>query len=294
MNKTASIKIFLKYGDPKRLRTAEISNWTGKAIASPRSDLDELLTRDELKNPGVYFLLGKDLEDGEDLAYIGEAETVSSRLKQHKDKEFWNNAIIFVSKDENLTKSHIRFLEGKLIEIAQNIGRYKIENAQASGAKLPEADMNEMEVYLGKISQLLPILGTDLLTPLVTKKKTTSSQPTPDSIEATEETLSLNSKGILATGMRSPNGFVIFKGSKAFSTLRESATSHGKWVIKLRDELIRSGTLVKDNADYLFIKDAEFSSPSAAAAVIVGGNANGLTSWKNQRGNTLKEIENIG
>ena len=292
MNETASIKIFLRYGDPKRLRTAEISNWTGKAIAAPRSDLDELLAREELKNPGIYFLIGKDLDDGEDLAYIGEAETISSRIKQHKEREFWNNAIIFVSKDENLTKSHIRYLEGSLIKKAQSIGRFKIENTQSSGAKLPEADLNEMEVYLEKVSQLLPILGTEILTPFITNSKK-SEASTSNTVNATEEILMLNYKNIVAKGMRSPNGFVIFKGSKATTILRESATSHGKWIIKLRDELIRTQTVVNENNELIFVKDAEFSSPSAAAAVIVGGNANGLTSWKNQAGTTLKDIENI-
>jgi hypothetical protein len=39
------------------------------------------------------------------------------------------------------------------------------------------------------------------------------------------------------------------------------------------------------------MKDVEFSSPSAAAAVIHGGGANGLTAWKDFEGRTLKEIE---
>lgn len=293
MNQTASIKIFLRYGDPKRLRTAEISNWTGKAIAAPRSDLDELLAREELINPGVYFLLGNDIESGDSLAYIGEAETVFSRLKQHKEKEFWNNAIIFVSKDKNLTKSHIRYLEGRLIEISQKVGRYKIENAQSSGAKLPEADLHEMEVFLDRISQLLPILGTDLLTPYITKIKNQLDQPHEISqsvVEATEEILQLQSKGVTASGMRTPNGFVIFKGSNAVNNFRESASN---WVIKLRDTLTTNGTLINKGANLEFIKDAEFSSPSAAAAVIVGGNANGLTLWRNQSGTSLKEIEGL-
>ncbi len=57
---TATLKIFLAYGDPKRLRTAELSNWTGKAVAGPRSEFDKLLSREESQNPGVYFLTGID------------------------------------------------------------------------------------------------------------------------------------------------------------------------------------------------------------------------------------------
>jgi hypothetical protein len=40
---SATIKLFLLRGDAKSLRTGEISNWSGKAIAAPRTELDELL-----------------------------------------------------------------------------------------------------------------------------------------------------------------------------------------------------------------------------------------------------------
>src|SRR5947207_16006891 len=106
---SATIKLFLPRGDAKSLRTAEISNWTGKAIAAPRTELDELLQRDELDKAGIYILSGTDPLSGSPLAYIGEAEVIRERLKQHKTRE-WSSAIIFVSKDENLTKAHVRYL----------------------------------------------------------------------------------------------------------------------------------------------------------------------------------------
>ena len=52
---TATLKIFLAFGDPKRLRTAELSNWTGKAVAGPRNEFDKLLEREESLSTGVYF-----------------------------------------------------------------------------------------------------------------------------------------------------------------------------------------------------------------------------------------------
>ena len=121
MNKSATIKLFLLFGDPKRLRTAELSNWSGKAIAAPRSDLESFITREELQKPGIYFLLGVDPLHGNPKAYIGEGEVVSDRIKQHKSKDFWNSAIVFVSKDSNLTKSHIKYLEGRLIEDRKSV-----------------------------------------------------------------------------------------------------------------------------------------------------------------------------
>src|ERR1700756_5490561 len=105
---SATIKLFLPLGDAKSLRTAEISNWTGKAIAAPRTELDELLQREELAKSGIYILIGTEPPSGLPHAYIGEAEVIRDRLKQHKNREFWISAIVFVSKDENLTKAHIR------------------------------------------------------------------------------------------------------------------------------------------------------------------------------------------
>jgi hypothetical protein len=112
---SATIKLFLPRGDAKSLRTAEISNWTGKAIAAPRTEFDELLQREELDKSGVYILIGTDPLSGSPHAYIGEAEVIRDRLKQHKSKEFWISAIVFVSKDENLTKAHIRYLGCRLV-----------------------------------------------------------------------------------------------------------------------------------------------------------------------------------
>ena len=105
---SATIKIFLAHGDPKRLRTAELSNWTGKAVAGPRSEFDSVLAREESHNSGVYFLTGIDPETGKSAVYIGEAESIRDRVKGHLDKDFWNHIAFFTSKDENLTKAHIR------------------------------------------------------------------------------------------------------------------------------------------------------------------------------------------
>lgn len=105
----ATLKIFLASGDPKRLRTAELSNWTGKAVASPRSEFDKILAREESQNSGVYFLTGIEPDTNKNAIYVGEAECVKDRLKQHLSRDFWNNVVFFISKDENLTKAHIKY-----------------------------------------------------------------------------------------------------------------------------------------------------------------------------------------
>src|SRR6266849_8445499 len=162
---SATIKLFLVHGDAKRLRTAELSNWTGKAVAGPRSELDGVLARDEASKSGVYFLSGTDSESGKPAVYVGEAESIRDRLRSHLDRDFWNHVVFFTSKDENLTKAHIRYLEGRLIEQAKSAGRALVMNGQSSGAKLPESDREDMEIFLERIHQLMPVLGADFLIP---------------------------------------------------------------------------------------------------------------------------------
>src|SRR5947207_6422908 len=200
---SATIKLFLPRGDAKSLRTAEISNWTGKAIAAPRTELDELLQREELDKAGVYILSGSDPLSGSPRAYIGEAEVIRDRLKQHKTKEFWISAIVFVSKDENLTKAHVRYLESRLLAEAGQIDRFTLEQNQAGGSRLPESDREDMEVFLSRIRQLLPVLGSELLIPI-------AQQPTAQS--APSAPLVCRIKGALARGQRTPDGFVVFRG----------------------------------------------------------------------------------
>ena len=153
-------------------------------------------------------------------------------------------------------------------------------NGQSSGAKLPESDREDMEIFLEKIHQLMPVLGADALLPI-------GSTPTGP---AEEQILVCKIKGLKATGRVTPAGFVVLKGSQAVSEERASAS---KWphVLATRNKLIDDGTLVEDGGHLRFSQDFEFSSPSAAAAVVNGGSANGLTAWKTKAGKTLKELE---
>lgn len=278
---SATIKLYLPYGDAKRLRVGEVSNWTGKALAAPRTELDDLILREEAESAGIYFLFGSDPESGDALAYIGEAEVIRDRLKQHKAKDFWNAVVVFVSKDENLTKAHIRYLENRLLQEAKRAGRYRLENTNTSNPKLPESDREDMEVFLSRIQQVLPVLGSDLLTPIAGSIKNTKPQ---------KELLCKN-KGAVARGRRTEGGFVVFKDSTAVVTERPSAETQHPFVVALRKKLIQDGTLVEKDDFLVFMKDTEFDSPSAAAAVIHGGGANGLTAWKDPNGKTLKDLE---
>ena len=278
----ATIKIFLVHGDPKRLRTAELSNWTGKAVSGPRSEFDDVIAREESGSAGVYFLTGNEPETGNGVVYIGEAESIRDRLKSHLAKDYWNQVVFFISKDGNLTKAHIRYLEGRLIDLAKQAGRALVKNAQSSGAYLPESDCEDMEVFLVKIQQLLPVLGVEVLVP-----------PKMPAKGATEpELLSCEIKGLEATGYLTPNGIIVLAGSQAVLDERPSSKKW-PWAHNMRQNLRDEGVLTVEADHLVFCRDVEFSSPSAAAAVICGGHTNGLLAWKNKAGKTLKELESV-
>jgi len=276
--KPSTIKLFLITGDPKGLRTAQLSNWSGKSVAGPRSKLDELRKRDESKKPGVYMLVGKSNETDEDVIYIGETENIDGRLFQHLEKEFWNQAVYFVSKDENLTKSHTKYLENKLISEAKKSGRYKLDNTNSSGAKLPEEDRAEMDEFFENILRLAPIMGIEAFTSISGGK-----------IKASQEQLfSTEIKEVRATGYVSESGFIVSAGSFAVKDLRPSCP---EIVSRIRKDLIDKNILSEKGKHYEFLKNHEFNSPSLAAGVIHGGSANGRVAWKNSDGITLKEYE---
>jgi hypothetical protein len=187
---------------------------------------------------------------------------------------------VFVSKDENLTKAHVRYLEGRLLGEAAQISRFTLEQNQAGGSKLPESDREDMEVFLDRIRQLLPVLGSDILAPIAQP----AAQTKPGGV------LFARIKGAEARGQRTANGFVVFRGSTAVLEQRPSAETY-PYVVALRKQLIADDTLTEKDGFLTFTKDVEFSSPSAAAAVIHGGSANGLIAWKTKDGKSLKQLD---
>lgn len=272
-----TITIDLLTGNPQGLRVATFNQtWTGKAFAAPRTELRELLAKEEMNSAGVYILSGREIETNDPLAYIGIGKSVQKRLRNRKE-EFWTQAMIFVGTGGTLHEGHIKFLEGRLISEARSAGRFKIINEQRSGSPLPEYETAPMEHFLGRMRILLPVLGCDILLPI--------AEPTQSKI------LTCKIKGLIAHGQRTSHGFVVFKGSQAVKEMRPAASEHGVWVINLRKMLAEKNVIAPVANRLQFLKDFEFKSPSAAAAVIRGGNANGLTEWRTEDGVTLRELD---
>lgn len=274
---SATIKLFLPRGDAKSLRTAEISNWNGIGLAAPRTELDELLCRSELSRAGVYILIGSDPKTELPLAYIGESDLVRGRIKDHRSREFWVSAIVFVTKDESLTKAHVRHLERKLVEGAISAGRVKLTQVAPGGSSLPESDREDMDVFFSRIRQILPVLGSDILVPVVQR--------------IDHAVLFCRVKGAEARGQRTPDGFVVFKGSTAALEDRPSAFRHQPQIVARRQKLIQEGVLIPRDGFLLFTRDIEFSSPSYAYSMIQGGGPAARIHWRTKDGTTLKQLD---
>ena len=274
-----TIKIFLIDGDPNGRMSCELSNWTGKAYKIPRIKVKDCSDREDLVNPGVYLLFGKD-EDGKDSVYIGEAETILKRLNQHlNQKDFWNETIVFISKDENLNKAHIKYLENRLDELAKKANRYNIENSNTpTQSSISESDQAEMEEFLENIKMLVNTLGHKVFD----EKRDFRPKQRKDIFVLKA------ARGADAKGEPSSDGFVVFRGSKAAVSTVPSMTNN---FIQLRQKLIEEKAIVKKKSSYEFTEDYIFSSPSTAASIVLGRNANGLTEWKLKNGKSLKEYE---
>ncbi|KWV80498.1 GIY-YIG catalytic domain protein [Pseudomonas fluorescens] len=283
-----SLRLFLVDGTPNGLLTAEIMNWTGHVLTGPRSKLAELVQRPECGRTGVYFLVGPDPENNLRFkVYIGESDDVAKRLKQHNrpeasegtagGKDFWEKVCLVTSKDQNLTKTHVKYLESLLISIANQVGRCELLNGTAHDyGNLPESDRADMAFFLEQIRTVLPVLGFDFLRELSKPSAAVSTSLVAQVSSSPRFNLEVPRYGISAQGQEVDGEFFVLKGSKA----RVEWVGTERGYQGLFKQLVAEGLLVAQGSDNLvFSDDYAFSSPSAAAAVVCGRSANGRTSW---------------
>jgi hypothetical protein len=201
--------------------------------------------------------------------------------QQLSAKDFWNEAIIFISKDENLNKAHVKFLENRLYEMAKSAGRYIIDNSSTPTlSSISESDRAEMEEFLDNIKMLVNTLGHKVFDE---KREVKPKQK--------QGVFFIRAaRGADAQGEPTSDGFVVFKGSKAAVNVVNSMSQN---FINLRQSLIEKKILTISDDHLFFSEDCIFSSPSTAAAVVMGRNANGLTEWRQNDNQTLKDFESI-
>ncbi|MCP5352873.1 MAG: GIY-YIG nuclease family protein [Chromatiales bacterium] len=278
-----TIKLFLMDADPEGRIVCELSNWTGKAYRIPRGKVKDCANREELKGTAVYILFGRaESSSAKPRAYIGEAENVFNRLVQHvSEKEFWNEAVVFISKDENLNKAHIKYLESRLHELAVKAGRFQIENGNTpTKSSISESDQAEMEEFIEYVRMLINTLNFRVFEPLI--------RDGGDINDSSDDLFLKGARGANARGKRTTDGFVVFKDSEMATS---TVPSFPRGFDTLRKELLGGESIAPDGEKFVLRQDVLFSSPSAAAAVVMGRSANGLLEWKSASGKTLKEIE---
>ena len=281
MSTPFSLRIFVADGDPDGLRVVERSNWIGKALIFPRALLPKVKQRDELGQTGVYLLLGpRDDGEGEKL-YIGEGDPIRPRLESHyAQKDFWTRAVCFVAAPGQLNKAHVQFLEANLVRLAKAAKRMPLDNGNAPAEPtLSEADRADMLVFLQNMLGMLPVLGVHAF------------EQAPPATAAAATLLTCKGKGVLASGYESSQGFVVKVGSHAVLDAVPSMQQHVRGMFELRQELIGNGVLAVEGGGYRFSQDYVFTSPSTAAAVVLGRSANGRIEWRDTQGRTLKELQ---
>ncbi|MBR1532481.1 MAG: GIY-YIG nuclease family protein [Eubacterium sp.] len=269
-----TIQLFIFDGNPNGRIMCELSNWNGRVYKVSRNEIAEFDKRADASHTGVYFLIGND-DDNNTTIYIGEAENIISRLRQHiSDEYYWNVAIAVISKDNLLNKAHVKYLENEFYNLANDAARSVIINKSIpTRSSISEYDEAMLKEFVENTKLLVNTLGYKVFDLVVSNTEENNDKE----MFFINAARGANGKGIIVS-----DGFAVLKGSSVASTVTKSCSQS---ICKKRQFLIDEGII---NKGFEFVKDYVFSSPSMAAAVIMGRNANGLTEWKTDEGMPLK------
>ena len=275
-NKTIQMCIF--DGNPNGRIMCELSNWNGRVYKISRNDLSEFANRPDCEYTGVYFLFGKD-EDNKDTVYVGEAEKMLVRLKQHlKDHNYWNDCVVVISKDNILNKAHVKYLENKFCTLAVDAKRSSIiNNTVPTCSSISEFDESMLTEFIENARLLVNTLGYKVFDKIDTSVVEKENSDTIFHIAA--------ARGADAKGLLVPDGFMVIKGSKI---AKDTVPSMASNLVNLRNIMLEKNII---NQEFVFVTDYIFTSPSLAAAIVMGRNANGRTEWKNINNKSIKDIE---
>lgn len=285
-----SINLFLMDGTAIGRIKCTLANWTGVAYKIPRTELERCKEREDLKQSGVYFLFGVSDDTGEEIVYIGQAgarkngEGILYRLQEHKrdlDKDYWTEAVVFTTSNNSFGPTEISYLENRFFNLARTANRYKVKNnVDPSPGNVTEEKESELEEFIEYAEIVMGTFGHRVFDSLEEKPIYKNSI---DNEFTDEPMLFLKTTKVDAKGRRTNEGFVVYKGAVVsdFPTKSCPAT-----IINLRDKY-------KDRVkEAVLIEDTLFTSPSAASSFVRYASTNGLDEWKDDKGRSLKEIEN--
>jgi len=253
-----SLELFFIDGRPDGMLTAEVFNWTGHVLRVPRTQLKEGLSRPEAAFTGVYILLGE--QDGRAQAYVGEAEDMRERLRDHAArKDWWDNVVLVTTSANNLHKAHVKYLESRLVEIARDVNVSALENGNTPPrSSLSEAAVSNMESFLDTLLMVLPAIRVDMF---LSKKRDVSRQA-PERVDAAEPVFrcTVAEHGVNATAVLRDGEMVVLTGSRvrpSWAGDRKANTTY----FRLHDDLVANGTILRDGDGAILTRDYAFSSP---------------------------------
>lgn len=233
-----SINIFLMDGEPTGRIKCTLANWTGVAYKIPRTTLDLCKERDDLKQSGIYFLFGTSDHTGNNVVYVGQAgarkngEGLLYRLQEHKrnpDKEYWTEAIVFTTSNNSFGPTEISYLENRFCGLALAAHRYDVKNGNdPTHGNITEEKESELEEFVDYARIVMGTLGHKVFEPIVALQPTAAEVAESDN----EPLLYFNRTNLKATGRRTSEGFVVFKGSAVVSALQKSCPENA---VKLRE-----------------------------------------------------------
>lgn len=299
-----TIQIFLPGGDPRGIRVAEITTRIVQVIEVPRSLLPDFLKMPESDQVALYFLFGEADSGSEQKVYIGQTGDLRARLMKHnKEKDFWERALVLVSKTKSLITNHALFLEWHCLQATRKAGRYADENGNGGSRPHTLAPMEAECMEIFETGQtLLATLGYPIFTsvasptaaPPLSPAGVDSSASSPSmeqmaGISHPEEVFYLRTEGVDASGLFTPEGFVVLKGSTGLKENKPALIGHS--YEPLRAMLLESGVVEVHGHGITFAKDHLFTKPSPAAVALLGTPTNGWNVWKNAAGQTLNSVK---
>lgn len=277
-----TIQIFLPGGDPRGIRVAEITTRIVQVIEVPRSLLQDFLKMPESGQVALYFLFGGSEDGLEQRVYIGQTGEPCKRLTaHHKEKDFWERALVLVSRTNSLTQTHALFLEWYCIQACRKAGRYADENGTGGSKPHTPAPLEADCLEIFETGQaLLATLGYPIFDPIVK-----AAEPG----QKKDEVFYCKSSGIDGRGLYTEEGFVVLKDSVG---RRENAPSIlGTADERFRAKLLEKGVMHEEGDKIVFLQDYLFKAPSSAAVALLGRTANGWVEWKTQDGKTLDAVK---
>lgn len=287
--------MFLMDGEVTGKIKCTLSNWTGVIYKIPRIQLGDLKSRDEMKQSGIYFLFGRDEDKQKDVTYIGQATTrkngegVLLRIQEHTrdtHADYFNDVIILTTQNNSFGPTEISYLENKFTQLAKEAGRYIVKNGNVPNhGNVTEEKESELDEIVENTLMIIGTLGYRVFVPM-TKKVSQDLTDNHSTYLYLKRKTKKSNKVIEATCERTTEGFVVLEGSQV--EIKDSPYLPAS-LKEMRQNLIAS-RVIQDGV----LKEKQlFSSPSYAAAFLLGMQTNGRTDWKDQDGRTLKELEEL-